>query len=172
MLNFNLRGDNKLIVNKKIFYIFLFIFIFSFFLWLNSNASFVDPDSFYHAKIAEFIGQNGPVKNFYWLPFTSLDEVYIDHHFLYHLILIPLVSVLSPLVAVKLAAVFFAALAILVFQWLLDKLKIKYSYIYTLILVLTHQFIFRLNLAKTTALSLIVLLFFIYLLFNFGIIFI
>lgn len=153
--------------NKKILYLFLFLIVFSYFIWLNNQASFVDPDSFYHAKMVDLIKEDGIIKDFTYLPFTTLNDIYIDHHLLYHLLLVPLVFFIPSLLAVKLAAAFFAALVILVFQWLLDKLKIKYSFIYTLILLFSHQFIFRINLAKVPSLSLIVLLLFIYLLFRY-----
>lgn len=155
-----------MIINqRKTLYLFLFLIVFSYFLYLNSTPSFPDPDSFYHAKLAQIISQEGIPQDFTWLPFTTLSNIYIDHHLLYHLILVPLVLILPPLVAVKLAAAFFAALTILTFQWLLDKFKIKYSFIYTLILLFAHQFVFRINLAKVPSLSLIVLLLFIYFLF-------
>ncbi len=154
-------------INKKILYLFLFLTVFSYFLWLNNSASFVDPDSFYHAKIIDLIKQDGIIKDFPYLPFTTLSDIYIDHHLLYHLILLPLVFFIPSLLAVKFGAAFFAALTILTFQWLLDKFKIKYSFVYTLILLFAHQFIFRINLAKVPSLSLIVLFFFIYLLFSY-----
>ncbi len=151
---------------RKTLYLLLFLVIFSYFLWLNNTPVFSDPDSFYHAKIINLISQQGIIHNFTWLPFTTLNDIYIDHHLLYHLLLVPFSFVIDPLLLVKIAAVFLASSFIVLFQWLLDKFKIKYSFIYTLILLTSYQFIFRLNLAKVPALSLIVLLLFIYLLFQ------
>ena len=166
MLDFIAELPRKILSRRPLAYLILFLVVGAYFLWLNSTPSFTDPDSFYHAKIAELIKDFGPVKDFHWLPFTTLDDVYIDHHFLYHLILIPFLLVFNPLLAVKISAVIFAALAILVFQWLLDKFKIKHSLAYTILLLFVHQFIFRINLAKIPSLSLIFLLCFIYLLFT------
>jgi len=166
MLNFIVDLPGKILSRRPLAYLLLFLVVGAYFLWLNSTPNFADPDSFYHAKIAELIKNSGPVKDFYWLPFTTLDDIYIDHHFLYHLILIPFLFVFNPLLAIKISAVIFAALAILAFQWLLDKFKIKYSLVYTILLLLVHQFIFRINLAKIPSLSLIFLLCFIYLLFT------
>ncbi len=149
-------------------YVLLLLTVLSYFLWLNATPGFSDPDAFYHAKITQLIKANGPVKNFKWLPFTTLNELYTDHQLLYHLLLLPLFCCLKPLLAIKLGTVIFAALMILFFQWLLDKFKIKYALAYTFILLTAYQFIFRINLTKTSALSLIFLLAFIYLIFNYS----
>lgn len=143
---------------RLVFYFLLFLGVSIYFLWLNYSPSFPDPDSFYHAKIIELIHDSGPVTDFPWLPFTTLNEIFIDHHFLYHLAVLPLAYFLPSLLAVKIAAVIFAALAIVIFQWLLDALSVRYSWLYTLVLLFSDQFIFRLNLAKAPSLSLIFLL--------------
>ncbi len=147
---------------RPIFYFLLLWFVFTYFLWLNNTPYFPDPDSFYHAQIVELIRDTGPVKDFVWLPLTTLKDIFIDHHFLYHLIIIPLTFFCSSLLAVKLAAIFLAALFMVVFQWLLDRLAIKYSLVYTLVLLFSDQFIFRLNLAKAPSVSLIFLLLAVY----------
>ncbi|MFH1900158.1 MAG: hypothetical protein ABIJ83_02725 [Patescibacteria group bacterium] len=156
--------DNK----KSVIYILLFFVVFSYFLWLNSAPVFPDPDSFYHAKAVELISKSGIIREFVWLPWTTLNEIYIDHHFFYHLILMPFTFFLNPLAALKLSAAFFAALVIVVFYWFLQKNKIKYAWAYTLVLLASHQFIFRINLAKTSSVSLIFLLLFLYYLFRIG----
>jgi len=138
-------------------YIILFAFVFLYFLILQGYPSFADPDSFYHAKMAELISQNGIVFDFPYLQFTVLNNYFADHHFLYHILLIPFVTILNPLVGLKLATICFATLAILTFYWLLNRLKIKGAIIYTLILLTANPFIFRLNLAKAQGLALIAL---------------
>ncbi len=164
---FNAYKLKNILGNQKILYLFLFLFVFSYFLWLNSSLYFSDPDAFYHAKMVELIKAHGLVKNFKWLPLTTLNENYIDHHLLYHLLVLPLTSFLPVFWAVKFAAALFAAGCLVVFQWFLDKFKIKFSWLYTFILLTAYQFIFRINLPKASALSLIWLIIFIYLIFNF-----
>jgi len=163
---YKIKIAKNVFTNKKILYLLLFLVIFSYFLWLNNTPNFSDPDAFYHAKIVDLIRQQGIIHDFSWLPYTTLNDIYIDHHLLYHLILVPFSFAISSLLLVKLAAVIFASFFIVFFQWLLDKLKIKYSFIYTLILLISHQFIFRINLAKVPSLSLIILLLFIYIIFT------
>src|SRR3989338_4170402 len=66
----------------------IFVALFGF---LQRHPTILDSDSLYHAKIVEFLSQGILVKNFPWLPLTLLANYYTDHHFLYHLILVPFV---------------------------------------------------------------------------------
>ncbi len=118
---------------------------------------FRDPDSFYHVKIATLIREHGIVHSFSWLPFTTLAEKYADHHFLYHLLLIPFVTALGPFIGMTVATIFFAALTITIFFFLLRVYEVRYAWLYTAILATSGAFIFRLNLAKTSALSITML---------------
>jgi len=147
-------------------YFLLFAVSFSFFAYLQSFPTFPDPDSFYHAKMAVLIRDQGIITDFPWLQFTVLKDYYIDHHFLYHLTLVPFVTFLDPLVGVKLATATFGALLILIFSWLLQKFKLRGAFFYSLLLLITSPFIFRINLAKASALSVIFLLIGIYFIFN------
>ena len=139
-------------------YFLLFVLSFSLFSYLQSSPTFPDPDSFYHAKMAALIRDQGIVYDFPWLQFTILKDYYIDHHFLYHLALVPFVTFLDPLIGIKLATATFGALLILIFHWFLQKFKIKGAFFYSLLILTISPFIFRINLAKASALSIIFLL--------------
>lgn len=152
------RLFGRILAQRLILYFVLFCLVFGYFFWLTNSQSFPDPDSFYHAKMVEIIRDHGLIKEFHWLPLTTLDKVFIDHHLLYHLLLVPFSYSWSTIAVVKFAAIFLAALAVVIFQWLLDRLKIRYSFIYTLILIFSDQFVFRLNLAKVPSLSLVFIL--------------
>lgn len=156
-------------------YIFLFAAVFLFFFWLQNSHTFADPDSFYHAKMALLMKDQGIVQNFPWLQFTTLKNNYIDHHLLYHVFLIPFIIFGDPLFGAKLAAIFFAALLITVVYWFLRSFsaedgsasggKIKGGVFYCLLLLLINPFVFRINLAKAPVLSsvfLIIALFFLF----------
>lgn len=150
-------------LRKVSVYVLLFFGVLAYFTWLNAAPGLADPDSFYHARISEIIMNQGIVKDFPWLPLTTLKDVYIDHHLLYHLLLVPFIRAFGdPLVGTKVAAILFGTFSVLVFQWFLDKRRVKFSWVYTGILILTDQFIFRMNLAKTSSLSLIVILLWLY----------
>ncbi|RJR30633.1 hypothetical protein C4569_04170 [Candidatus Parcubacteria bacterium] len=136
-------------------YFILFFIVFLFFLVLHANSVFPDPDSFYHAKMAELMRQEGVIYDFPYLQFTTLKEEFTDHHFLYHLLLIPFISLSDAISGIKLATVFFAAIFIVTFYYLLNKNKYYRPLFFVLVILATNPFIFRLNLAKAQGLALI-----------------
>lgn len=154
----HLSGILHSLRSKYFLYPFLFLLAFGFFCYLQSAPTFPDPDSFYHAKMAELIKDGGAVQNFPWLQFTTLKNSFIDQHFLYHVSTVPFIVFLDPLTGLKLATIFFAALLIAVFFYFLRYLKIKGALFYSFLLLVTSPFIFRVNLAKASSLSLIFLL--------------
>jgi hypothetical protein len=147
-------------------YFFLFIVSFLLFSYFQHFPTLPDPDSFYHAKMAVLIRDQGIVYDFPWLEFTILKKYYIDHHFLYHVLLVPFVSFLDPLVGIKLATAFFAAVLIVIFYWFLEKFKVRGAFFYSLLLLAINPFVFRINLAKASSLAIIVLLFGLYFIFK------
>lgn len=125
---------------------------------LQLNPSFPDPDSFYHARIAADMVR-GPILSFSALPDTVFSDIFIDHHFLYHVLLIPFVVFFNPLLGIKVATVVFASLFLAFFYALLRRTlpQSRVSALFFLaLLVLNSVFLFRINLAKIPAVSLIV----------------
>ncbi|MEK7167431.1 MAG: hypothetical protein AAB791_00335, partial [Patescibacteria group bacterium] len=149
--------------NKAVSAWLLFLICFSFFFYLQSTPTFGDPDSFYHIKIAQMMAAGGVVRDFPYLPFTVLKDNYIDHHFLYHLFLVPFVKFPPPLMGVKLAHIILDTLVIFVFYWVLKRFKVKGAFWYALFLLLSQPFIFRLSLIKAQPFSFIILFLGIYL---------
>lgn len=147
-------------------YLLIFTFAASLFTYLQLDPTFADPDSFYHAKMALILAEKGAITEFPWLSSTTLKYRFSDHHFLYHLILIPFIKIFPPLIGLKVATIFFASLAMVVVFWFLNQLKVKGSFWYTLFLLTANPFIFRLNLAKAQAVVLILLFLTLYFLFN------
>ena len=82
----------KFLVKSKTDYLIVFLLALAFFSFLQSAPVMSDPDGFYHAKVSMLISEQGIIKSFPWLQQTSLKENYTDHHFLYHLFLIPFVK--------------------------------------------------------------------------------
>ncbi len=142
---------------NQIFWQYFLLFVLSLFLfgYLQAGPTLADPDSFYHAKISQLIYEQGIVKDFPWLTATNLSQDFIDHHLLYHLILVPFVAVFNPLVGIKIASVLFATAFVLVFFWFLRSFKVRGALWFSLFLLTINPFIFRLNLAKAPALVLI-----------------
>ncbi len=147
-------------------YLLLFLVTISWFSYLQLSPTLADPDSFYHAKMALILRDQGAINSFPWLSATTLKYSYVDHHFLYHLLLIPFVSALPPLVGLKAATTIFGTFAILVIFWFLRRLKVRGAFWYGLFLLTVNPFIFRLNLAKAQAVVLILLFLCLYFLFN------
>ncbi|MBU0707008.1 hypothetical protein KKG41_01415 [Patescibacteria group bacterium] len=140
-------------------YGFVFLIAFAFFFVLQYHDTLSDPDSFYHAKMALLMKEQGVITQFPWLgEFTVLGEAYIDQHFLYHVLLIPFVSALHPIIGLKIATTLFASLFVVTFYWLLRRLHMRWAAWLSLLLLLMNPLVFRLSLAKAPSLSLIVLL--------------
>jgi len=124
---------------------------------MQANKFILDPDGFYHIRMATLILKNGIIKNFPWLVFTNLPTSYTDHHFIYHLILSLFAIFLKPIVAVKIATVFINTIFIIIFYSFLKSQKIQYAWIYIIILLSSTPFAFRINLVKASSFSLIIL---------------
>lgn len=139
-------------------YLVVFLLSFSLLLYYQANNVFADPDSFYHAKMALLIRDAGIVRDFPWLQLTTLGQHYTDQHFLYHVILIPFETWLSPLMGLKLATVVFGASLLTVFYWFLRTFNIRWAFFYFVLLLFSRPFIFRISLAKAPSTSLILLL--------------
>src|SRR3989344_1808766 len=146
-----LRDETK--KRKWIPYVLFFIFAMYFFGILQLNYKFLDPDSFYHAKMAELMKEHGIIREFPWLPYTILQESFTDHHLLYHVALIPFILFLPPLMGLKLATVVFSSLTIVVLYWFFKKIGIRGAWFFVLLSIFDSSFIFRLNLAKAQALA-------------------
>lgn len=143
---------------KKFLITLFFAFIGAYFIFIQWSATFPDPDSFYHIKMAVLMQKNLIIKTFPWIQFADFTNNFTDHHFLYHIFLVPFVFLFPPLLGGKIATVIFALIAVGVFYIFLKKWQIKSPLFYTLILLSSAPFIFRINLAKTSALSLVILL--------------
>ncbi|MDO8669472.1 MAG: hypothetical protein Q7K65_04220 [Candidatus Buchananbacteria bacterium] len=157
------RVNNWLTDNKAIAGLLLFLLCLTFFSWLEYAPTLSDPDSFYHIKVSQLIGEQGLVKDFPYLQFTTLKDGYIDHHLLYHLYLAPFVKFFPPLVGAKLGHILLDSLALLTLYFLLVKLKVRGPFWYIVFLFFVEPFVFRLGLVKAQPLSLIILFLGVYL---------
>lgn len=149
--------NNWLNNNKAIAYLLLFLLVFIFFSWVESSPVFSDPDSFYHAKVTQLISEEGVIRDFPYLQFTTLREGYVDHHLLYHLYLVPFVKIFPMAVGVKIGHVFLVTLFFILMYFLLNQLRVKGAFWYVLLLLFVEPFVFRIGLVKAQPLSLIFL---------------
>ncbi|MFA6392106.1 MAG: hypothetical protein WCW66_05170 [Patescibacteria group bacterium] len=151
-------------------YLAVFLVAFGIFFYIQYTPAFPDPDSFYHMKMAMLIRDGNLGQGFPWLSdYTILGEAYTDQHFLYHVFLIPFVSLFEPAIGIKIATVFLGAGLITVFYWFLKKEKIRFAWAYSILLLFVEPFTFRISLAKAPSVSLIFLMIILWCLFNFRI---
>lgn len=139
-------------------YLTIFAVSFITLLILQAAPVFADPDSFYHAKMAILIRDQGIVKDFPWLDLTVLGSQYTDQHFLYHIVLIPFVTWFDPLVGLKLATVLFGAGVVTVAYWMMRQFGVRGAFLFAIVLLFSRPFSFRMSLAKAPSTALIILL--------------
>ncbi len=115
-----------------------------------------DPDTFYHARVATMIRDTrAPVQSFPYLTETVLADAYVDHHFLYHVLLIPFVAFGDPLVGMRIATVLAIGIAAFLFLRLIRSWGSWWGPLLVPLLFVTRNLWFRLNLQKAPAVSLI-----------------
>jgi hypothetical protein len=117
-----------------------------------------DNDGFYHIKFASLMRTEGLKPDFPWLPLSILNESeFYDHHFLFHVALIPFTFGDLRLGA-KWAAVVFASLSFLAIWYLLNKQRIPLSLLWALALLgISEAFLYRMSITRAQSLSLGVL---------------
>ena len=153
-----MRSLRALLVRDNVDLVLLFVLAFAVLGYVQRSPVIGDPDGFYHAKMALFLSRGQVLTALPWMYFSTLRDAFTDHHFLYHLLLVPLVIFGKPLLGVKLATVFFSASFFTTFYWFLRRHKATWPLFFTLLLLTTSSFIFRLSLIKANSVSLIVFL--------------
>ena len=114
-----------------------------------------DNDGYYHIKLASLMRTEGLKPDFPWLPLTILNEnEFYDHHFLFHVALIPFTFGDLRLGA-KWAAVVFAGLSFLAIWYLFHRQRIPYSWLWALALLgISDAFLYRMSITRAQSLSL------------------
>jgi len=124
-----------------------------------------DFDGYYHIKWARLLWENMRAKHFgpplfRWLPLTTLNPYdYADHHYLFHVLLIPFTWFRDLQTGAKVAAVVFATLAVFSCYWLIVRYEIRYRLIWLLaLLACSAPFLYRLNMTKAPPFAIIFLI--------------
>jgi len=117
-----------------------------------------DNDGFYHIKLAYLMRTEGLKPDFPWLPLTILNEnEFYDHHFLFHVALIPF-TFGDLRIGAKWAAVVFSALSFLAIWYLFHRQRIPYGWLWALALLgISDAFLYRMSITRAQSLSLGVL---------------
>lgn len=131
-----------------------------------------DFDGYYHIKwtsiLWESLRNTHHLPPFRWLPLTSLNpKQYVDHHLLFHIILIPFSRFDDPRLGAKVASVLFGSLAVIMCYWLLIRYRIRYVLVWLIaLLACSEPFLFRLNMSKAPPLAIIFLVLSVHFLFQ------
>src|SRR5437667_3445444 len=128
--------------------------------WIEfGGPAILDNDGYYHIRWAAMLRENWPhLPAFKALPLTSLnEESYVDHHYLFHVLLIPFT--LGDLrIGAKLAAVVFSSLGIVSMFALLVVYRIRYRWLWLAPLIAgSEHFLYRMSMTRAPALSLALL---------------
>jgi len=117
-----------------------------------------DNDGFYHIKLAWLMRTESLKPAFPYLPLSILNEdEFYDHHFLFHVALIPFTFGDLRLGA-KWAAVTFSALAFLSVWYLFHRQKIPLAWLWAIgLLGISDAFLYRMSITRAQSLSLAVL---------------
>lgn len=123
-----------------------------------SSPDLPDNDGYYHIKLAYLMRTDSLKPDFPYLPLTILNSrEYYDHHFLFHVALIPF-TFGDLRTGAKWAAVFFATLAFLGTWLLFRNQRIPYSWLWAAgLLAVSEAFIYRMSITRAQSLSLLVL---------------
>lgn len=146
--------DQKWVAGLALFAVFIYVL----YLVQFSTPNLVGTDGYYHIKFAYLMRTEGLKPDFPWLPLTILNPGdFSDHHFLFHMALIPF-TFGNLIVGAKWASVLFASLTFLSIWWLLRNQNIPYAGLWALgLLAVSEAFLYRMSMPRAQSLSLAVL---------------
>ena len=124
-----------------------------------ATPNMVDNDGYYHIKLAHLMREEGLRPAFPWLPLTVLNAYdFVDHHFLYHVLLIPF-TFGDLRQGAKWASVIFPAFTFTAGWLLLRGQRIPYAALWSLgFLAVSEAFVYRMSMPRAQAVSLLVLI--------------
>lgn len=116
-------------------------------------------DGYYHIKLAQVMRENGLRPEFSWLPLTILNaQDYYDHHYLFHVLLIPF-TFGDLRTGAKIASVVFPALTFLMGWLLLRGQRVPLAWLWAVgFVAVSEAFLYRMSMPRAQALSLLMLL--------------
>ena len=123
-----------------------------------STPNLISVDGYFHIKFAQVMREQGLRPPFPWLPLTILNpNDYVDHHFLYHVLLIPF-TYGDLRIGAKWAGVIFPALAFLAGWLFLRGQRVAYAALWSLgFLAIADGFLYRLSMPRVQAVSLLMM---------------
>lgn len=95
-------------------------------------------DGFYHIKYAEIMRTETLVPRIPWLPYTVGGRLGVDHHWLFHVLLMPF-TFGDLTLGLRLGAIIFAAFSALSVYWFLTRVGASYPMLWTLLLLVSSE---------------------------------
>lgn len=133
-----------------------------------NNPYLSEIDSYYHVKMAELLQNQGVPQEFPWLYFTTLRDSYVDHHLLFHVLLIPFVNLFGSILGAKLFQVVVVAVACLFFYLVLKNNGVRGAFCLSVfaLFAMSSDFYFRMSFIRDMGLSLLFMMLGIYVIFR------
>lgn len=122
-------------------------------------------DGYYHLRMAQLMRSEGLLPHFRWLPLTILSPgAYYDHHFLYHLLLMPFAwgdpsagGAAALALGGKVASIVLASLAFMAI-WIGLRRHVRWASLWTLgLFALSAAFLYRMSMPRAQSVSLLFL---------------
>src|ERR1043165_3504828 len=124
-----------------------------------------DFDGYYHMKWARLLWENLKARQFRppaftWLPLTTLNpRDYVDHHLLFHVLLIPFTWFRDMQTGAKVATFIFASIAVFACYWLIVRYEVRYRLLWLLaLLACSAPFLYRMNMTKAPPFAILFLI--------------
>lgn len=146
----------SILKEKRLLPIALFLFFFLGMALIQfATSDMPDNDGFYHIKLAWLMRTEGLKPAFPYLPLSILNEnEFYDHHFLFHVALMPF-TFGDLRTGAKWAAVTFASLAFLAVWYLFQRQRVPYAWLWSIGLFgISDAFLFRMSITRAQSLSL------------------
>ena len=123
-----------------------------------SQERLVSVDGMYHLRMARLYAERGLFTDFPWMQFAFTQDYWVDHHLLYHLLLIPLSS-LQMVPAQQWAGALFGALALTACSLYLLRHRVPRVWLFApLLLLSSDMFLFRMMMARSMSLALVLII--------------
>lgn len=141
-------------------FLVLAVVLMSSFQFNPDNPQLAEYDSYYHVKMAELIRDRGLPREFPWLQYTTLRDHFVDLHLLFHILLIPFVTLLGPITGAKVFQILVVSLAFLLFLVVLIDRQVRGAvWLATFALyVMPSEFYLRMSYIRNMGLSLVFLM--------------